>query len=145
MDRDKPSGFRQIAAWQKADDTASAVLPIIRSSPRIYDPLPRQLFGAALSVPANIAEGYGRSLKDYLRFLEIAGGSLNEVENYLHFIRRNELMKPEQIESAQSLRHHTGALLFRLRQSLLTKAKEGETWQRGLIREDLEPYLTAED
>ena len=143
MNNQGQSGFRQIAAWQKAEDLATAVLPVMRSLPRIYDPLTRQLFGAALSVPANIAEGYGRSLKDYLRFLEIAGGSLNEVENYLHFIRRNELLELDLIEPAESLRSQTGALLFRLRQSLLAKANDGESWQRGFVREESEPYLTA--
>jgi four helix bundle protein len=142
---ERQSGFRQVTTWQRAEDLASAVLPIIRSLPRTYDPLPRQLFGAALSVPANIAEGYGRTLKDYLRFLEIAGGSLNEVENYLHFIARNELLSPDKIETAEDLRYQTGALLFRLRQSLQVKLKDGESWQRGFVREESEPYLTASE
>ena len=145
MNDEKQSGFRQIAAWQRSDDLASAVWPIIRSLPRISDPLPRQLFGAALSVPANIAEGYGRSLRDYMRFLEISSGSLNEVENYLHFIRRNELLKSEQIERAEDFRRQTGAILFRLRQGLMAKAKDAEPWKRGLMREDLEPYPTAQE
>lgn len=140
---ERKSGFRRVTTWQRADDLASAVVPIIRTLPRIYDPLPRQLFGAALSVPANIAEGYGRSLRDYLRYLEIAGGSLNEVENYLHFISPNELLKPEQIEPADDLRYQTGALLFRLRQSLGSKLKDGESWQRGFVREESGPYSTA--
>jgi four helix bundle protein len=143
MEKPRQSGFRQVTTWQRAEDLASAVLPIIRSLPRTYDPLPRQLFGAALSVPANIAEGYGRTLKDYLRFLEIAGGSLNEVENYLHFIARNELLTPDKIETAEDLRYQTGALLFRLRQSLSAKLKHGEPWQRGFVREESEPYLAA--
>lgn len=46
-----------------------------------------QIRRAAISVPANIAEGFGRSTrKDFAQFLSIALGSVNEVLTYLKFI-----------------------------------------------------------
>lgn len=46
-----------------------------------------QLQRAALSIPANIAEGYGRkSKKDFAQFVSISLGSINEILTYLDFI-----------------------------------------------------------
>src|SRR3989338_1699490 len=47
-----------------------------------------QLRRASLSVPANIAEGYGRkSKRDFAQFLSIALGSINELITFLDFVR----------------------------------------------------------
>ena len=77
--------YRDLLVWQKAVDVAVAVL---RFSSRLRTPpvyaLADQLRRAALSVPANIAEGHGRrSRGDYIRFLSIANGSLRELETHL--------------------------------------------------------------
>lgn len=82
--------FTKIIAWQKADDLTVAIYGATKSFPKdeVYA-LTSQLRRAAYSVPANIVEGASRSTKrDYLQFLYIARGSLNEARYFLHLARR---------------------------------------------------------
>lgn len=79
-----------LIAWQRADDLFIDLHVLSRSFPLIERfELASQLRRSAFSVPANIAEGYGRYLPgDKLRFLQIACGSLAEVGYCLHAARR---------------------------------------------------------
>ena len=82
--------YTKILAWQKADDLTVAVYEATKSFPKdeAYA-LTSQLRRAAYSVPANIVEGASRnSKKDYLHFLYIARGSLNETRYFLHLAHR---------------------------------------------------------
>jgi len=82
--------YRKIIAWQKADDLTLEVYQTSRFFPKeeVYA-LTSQLRRAAYSVPANIVEGASRnSLKDYLQFLYIARGSLNETRYFIHLAAR---------------------------------------------------------
>ena len=145
--RNKEQGFRRLVAWQKADDLASAVFSVMRLLPLQHRWLKDQIARAAVSVPANVAEGYGRgSLRDYLRFFDIARGSLAELEYYLHFLRRNGLIEAERLVQVEALRTETGSLLFGLTQSLRRKVREDGPWQRGIVREEAMDYVpTVED
>ena len=76
---------RDLLVWQKAMDLVELVYSITNLFPtsETYR-LTAQLTRAAVSVPANIAEGYGRaSTRDYAHFLSIAKGSLMETETLL--------------------------------------------------------------
>ena len=90
--------YKKIGAWQKADDLVVGVYELTKNFPReeIYG-LTSQLRRAAYSVPANIAEGSGRQTKkDYLHFLYIARGSLNETDYFLHLSLRLGLIDESQ-------------------------------------------------
>ena len=82
--------YTKIIAWQLADDLTVAVYEATRTFPKeeMYA-LTNQVRRAAYSVPANITEGASRdSKRDYLHFLYIARGSLNEERYFIHLAAR---------------------------------------------------------
>ncbi len=77
--------FEQLIAWQKAHQFVLGVYRFTDNFPRseIYG-LTSQLRRAAVSIPANIAEGFKkRGRADKVRFLNIAQSSLEECRYYL--------------------------------------------------------------
>lgn len=77
--------YRDLKVWQRAMDLAVLVYGLTAAFPKQEQfGLTAQSRRAAVSVAANIAEGYGRSTKAaYLNFLRIAQGSLKETETHL--------------------------------------------------------------
>jgi four helix bundle protein len=77
--------FRDLVAWQKAHEFVLAVCRFTESIPgREKFGLSHQMRRAAVSIPANMAEGFGkRSRAEKARFLNIAEGSLEESRYYL--------------------------------------------------------------
>jgi len=74
---------------------------------------------AAVSIPANIAEGYGRSHRgDYLHHLSIAMGSLQELDTHIEIVRRLGLLEDVALRDLRPLGDEVGRLLTRLIQSL---------------------------
>jgi len=76
--------YRQYEIWKLSHELALTVYRVVRSFPNEerYG-MSSQMQRAAVSVPANIAEGSGRpSYADFARFLGIALGSLSEVDYY---------------------------------------------------------------
>jgi len=135
-------GYKKLRTWQKADDLACAIFAEMACPPHKPRWLVSQVTRAAVSVPANIAEGNSRgSLGDYLRFLDIALGSLGELEYYLHFMRRNALLTTEAADRLDALQSETGRLLVGLFKALKVKAREG-SWDRGrTAREEVTVYV----
>ena len=81
--------------------------------------LTSQLIRAAISVPANIAEGHARATrKDYARFVSIARGSLAETETLLMLAERMKLAEPHQVDPLLTLAEQIGRMLNRLHQRL---------------------------
>lgn len=82
--------FRDLIVWQKGMDIAEEVYRCTNFFPdhEQYG-LKSQVRRCVVSIPANIAEGYGRqSLVDYIRFLKISRGSLFELQTHLELAKR---------------------------------------------------------
>ena len=77
--------FRDLMVWQRAHEFVLTVYRLTESFPdREKFGLSHQMRRAAVSIPANIAEGFGkRSQAEKARFLNIAEGSLEECRYYL--------------------------------------------------------------
>jgi four helix bundle protein len=77
--------FRDLIVWRKAHEFVLAVYALTADFPRqeTYG-LSQQLRRAAVSIPADIAEGFRRRGKaDKARFMNLAEGSLEECRYYL--------------------------------------------------------------
>lgn len=77
--------FRDLIAWQRAMDFVALVYEHSARFPKEEQfGLTQQIRRAAVSIPSNIAEGHGRqTTRDFLHFLSIAYGSLNEVQTQI--------------------------------------------------------------
>ncbi len=114
----KINGYRDLIVWQKSMSLVTEIYSITRNFPpvELYG-LANQMRRSAISIPSNIAEGYGRnSTGDYKRFLQIAVGSLFELQT--------------QVEIAFNLGYITSELL----KELVDKTKELELMLLSLIR-----------
>jgi four helix bundle protein len=92
--------YRDLRVWQKGVDLAVESYRAARRLPRseVYG-LSIQIQRAAVSIPANIAEGHGRDhLGDYLHHLSIANGSLMELETHLLVASRLTHLRSSDIE-----------------------------------------------
>ncbi|KXF78645.1 four helix bundle protein [Paramesorhizobium deserti] len=107
------NSYRDILAWQQAMELATTIYKSTESWPReeIYG-LTGQVRRAAVSIPANIAEGYGRETrKTYQQFLRIAQGSLKEVETHLLLAERLGFSPKEAIDPIMVRSESVGKLL----------------------------------
>lgn len=86
----KVARFEDLIAWEKGMDVAVDIYAVTRKRPFSRDfRLCDQIQGAAVSVPSNIAEGFGRGTRaEFHRFLSIAKGSCAELRTQIHLARR---------------------------------------------------------
>jgi four helix bundle protein len=117
--------YRDLKVWQKGMDLAAACYFETKSLP--VDErfgLVSQIRRAAVSVPANIAEGYGRENRgEFIQFLRIAQGSLKEQETHLLLVQR---VHPKEANAMTDLLPQTnelGKMLRALIRALQSKSK----------------------
>ena len=84
------NSYRELKVWQNSIDLAEKIYRLTSSFPasEIYG-LASQLRRASVSIPSNIAEGWGRrSRKEYARFILMAAGSNDELQTQLVIAER---------------------------------------------------------
>jgi len=105
--------FRKLVIWQRAIQACVAAYRLTEAFPRSEQyGLTDQLRRAAISVPSNIAEGYGRlSRLQYKHFLGIAQGSNLELQTQLVLAAELGFAKAEQIAPVEHLSVEVGKML----------------------------------
>ena len=105
--------YKDLISWQKSMQLAEEIYRLTKQLPKeeTYG-LASQLRRAAVSVPSNIAEGYGReATAEYIRFLKIARGSLCEIETQLYLFKTLQYISQEDFSLSLSLISEVGRML----------------------------------
>jgi len=115
----KTGSFQDLIAWQKSMDLAEAVYRLSAIFP--VDErfgITSQIRRAVVSIPSNVAEGYGRQGgAEFRHFLRISLGSLREVQSLLILSERVGLLASASTEL--ELANEVGAVLYRLEKSIV--------------------------
>lgn len=115
--------YRDLNVWQLSIELVEEIYEVTQRFPKeeLYG-LVSQLRRAAVSVPANIAEGQQRdSTKDYLRHVAISLGSLAEVRTLLEISQRLHFLKRERGSELDAKAERIGRMIRALQKSLKKK------------------------
>ena len=118
--------YRDLDAWKTGMDLVVAVYSVSARLPdsERFD-LRRQIARAAVSIPANVAEGQGNGPgKRYLNHVRIAQGSLAELETHLEICVRLKFLTTADVGQLHEKLVRTGQLLHGLARSLRSRGDE---------------------
>ncbi len=120
-----PKSYRDLDVWQKAMDLVVECYRATRGFPTSETfGLAAQLQRAAVSIPANIAEGRARQhTKEFLQLLSIAYGSLAELETHLEIARRLDYIRPDHLAALLEQTSRVGRMLNGLRMALQDRGR----------------------
>lgn len=112
--------YRDLIVWQKSIRLVKNIYVATKSFPKeeLYG-LTNQLKRCAVSIPSNIAEGYGRnSTGDYKRFLHVAVGSLYELQTQIETSFQLKYLDKANFESITVLCTEIDKMLYALIQKV---------------------------
>ena len=114
METKKLKSFKELIVWQKAYKLVLEIYKFTCNFPKTETyGLVQQIRRAAISIPSNIAEGYGRKHKtDYHRFLSMAYGSLLELET--QYMLSIDLGYAKQSGTIEGLLKEVGGMSYRI-------------------------------
>ncbi len=104
---------KKLDAWKTAIDLVTEVYEIVRLLPKDENyNLSSQMKRAAVSVPANIAEGAARNTKkEFVNYLHIAKGSLSELDTHLEIGKRLHYYNDSELVNVHKTMERTDKLL----------------------------------
>ncbi|MEN8124223.1 MAG: four helix bundle protein [Bacteroidota bacterium] len=99
------NSYKELKIWQKGIELVEVIYKITVSFAQAEQyGLTSQIRRSSISVPSNIAEGWGRGYNNnFLQFIKIARGSLYELETQLIIAYKIQLIKKEDFEIIQNL------------------------------------------
>ena len=112
--------FTELTVWQRAHELSLQIYKVTAGFPRaeIFG-IVSQLRRASVSVPANIAQGFGRrTTKELLRSLQIAAGELEEVRHFLILSKDLGYIATPSLQKMTELCDSVGQLISALGRSL---------------------------
>ena len=112
----RTSRHRELKVWQLGMDLVTETYRLTRCYPAEERyALILQTRRAAVSVPANIAEGHGRIHRgEYHRHVGVARGSLMELETHFEIALRLEYLRQADLAPVTELIDHVGRMLTNL-------------------------------
>jgi four helix bundle protein len=125
---------RELKIWQKSMDLVEACYKFSAALPNDERfGLISQIRRAATSVPANIAEGFGRwNTREFGRFLAIACGSVRELETHVIIAQRLGFASAASAERVLRGTDELARMLFRMRERVMNNIGASESAKRTL-------------
>ena len=120
MSNDKNSYYyKKLKVWQKAMKLVIQVYKATKNFPKHEQyGLISQMRRSVISIPSNIAEGHGRnSDKEIVRFLDIARGSIFELDTQIEISRQIHFLNTQEFDIIFNLLDETSRMLSGLRKS----------------------------
>lgn len=108
------TSYRQLIVWQKSVELVEVIYRLTQGFPKTeLFGLVSQIKRAAISIPSNIAEGYGRrSDKEYLQFYSFSYGSALELETQLFVAQKLGFGEENLLKTAENLLNEVIRMLY---------------------------------
>ena len=115
--------YRDLQIWQKSMTLVTEIYKISKGFPKdeAYG-LTSQIRRSAISIPSNMAEGYGRkSTNEYIHFLRIATGSLYELQTQMEISMNLCYLNRDKLDKLYELSREIERMLSSLIRKLSSK------------------------
>ena len=112
--------FKDLIVWQKSVDLATEIYKLTKNFPSEEKfGIISQMRRSGVSIASNIAEGAGRNTNgEFIHFLGISEGSINELETQSIISHRLNLISPEDLEKIEKAIAEIKNMIYSLKKSL---------------------------
>ena len=130
--KNKNRGFMQLRVWEDSINLYELVNQILKQLPYELNKSKMNTLDACHSIQRNIAEGYcRRSPKEYLNFLNIALGSIGELNSSIITFKKIGVISDAEFEKFDLLHYKTENELLKLAESIQRKIKNKDSWNEN--------------